>query len=82
MTTTETGVTPRSSATAERGGPPRARRGRLGDLPIALTFLLPAVLAAVLLRLRNRHYRRICAEESVDADADGVPDVYQDDARR
>jgi multiple sugar transport system permease protein len=29
----------------------RARRRRLGDLPIALTFLLPAVLAAVLLRL-------------------------------
>jgi len=29
----------------------RVRRRRLGDLPIALTFLLPAVLAAVLLRL-------------------------------
>ena len=29
----------------------RAGRRRLGDLPIALTFLLPAVLAAVLLRL-------------------------------
>jgi NhaA family Na+:H+ antiporter len=42
-----------------------------------------AVLAAVLLRVRNRHYRRICAEESVDLDADGVPDVYeQDDLRR
>src|SRR3954466_651711 len=27
------------------------RRRRLGDLPIALTFLLPAVLAAILLRL-------------------------------
>nr|WP_296067476.1 sugar ABC transporter permease [uncultured Actinoplanes sp.] len=29
----------------------RPRRRRLGDLPVALTFLLPAVLAAVLLRL-------------------------------
>ena len=29
----------------------RAGRRRLGDLPIALTFLLPAVLAALLLRL-------------------------------
>jgi multiple sugar transport system permease protein len=29
----------------------RVRRRRLGDLPVALTFLLPAVLAAVLLRL-------------------------------
>jgi multiple sugar transport system permease protein len=32
-------------------GERRARRRRLGDLPIALTFLLPAALAAVLLRL-------------------------------
>ncbi|GIF14982.1 carbohydrate ABC transporter permease [Actinoplanes teichomyceticus] len=29
----------------------RSWRGRLGDLPVALTFLVPAVLAAVLLRL-------------------------------
>jgi multiple sugar transport system permease protein len=29
----------------------RPKRRRLGDLPVALTFLLPAVLAAVLLRL-------------------------------
>ncbi|UWZ40025.1 Na+/H+ antiporter NhaA [Dactylosporangium roseum] len=36
-----------------------------------------AVLAAVVLRLRNRHYRLLCAEEEVDADADGVPDVYE-----
>jgi multiple sugar transport system permease protein len=32
-------------------GGARSTRRRLGDLPIALTFLLPAVLAAVLLRL-------------------------------
>src|SRR3954451_23716027 len=32
-------------------GERRAPRRRLGDLPIALTFLLPAALAAVLLRL-------------------------------
>ncbi|MCU1605897.1 MAG: nhaA [Modestobacter sp.] len=36
-----------------------------------------ALLAAVLLRLRDRRYRRIRAEESRDDDADGVPDVYQ-----
>ena len=39
--------------------------------------LLAALLAAVLLRLRNRRYRRIEAEERADADHDGVPDVYQ-----
>jgi NhaA family Na+:H+ antiporter len=40
--------------------------------------MLAALLAAGVLRIRNRHYRRLCAEEEVDADADGVPDVYQD----
>jgi NhaA family Na+:H+ antiporter len=36
-----------------------------------------AVLASVLLRLRDRRYRLIAEEERRDADADGVPDVYQ-----
>jgi NhaA family Na+:H+ antiporter len=39
--------------------------------------LVAALLATVVLRLRNRRYRRIADEESVDADRDGVPDVYQ-----
>ncbi|WP_448617353.1 Na+/H+ antiporter NhaA [Geodermatophilus sp. URMC 65] len=39
--------------------------------------LLAALLATVVLRLRNRRYRRIAEEERVDTDADGVPDVYQ-----
>jgi NhaA family Na+:H+ antiporter len=39
--------------------------------------LLASVLAALVLRSRNKAYRRIEQEESVDADADGVPDVYE-----
>ncbi len=39
--------------------------------------LLAALGATVVLRLRNRRYRRIAEEERVDTDADGVPDVYQ-----
>jgi NhaA family Na+:H+ antiporter len=39
--------------------------------------LLSAVVAAVVLRLRNRTYRRLCAAESLDSDADGTPDVYE-----
>ena len=39
--------------------------------------LLAAVLAAVVLRARNRTYRRLHEAEQVDADADGVPDVHQ-----
>ena len=41
--------------------------------------LVSALLATVVLRLRNRRYRRIEELESVDADADGIPDVYQHD---
>jgi NhaA family Na+:H+ antiporter len=39
--------------------------------------LSAAMLAAVLLRIRNRHYKAICAEENRDDDHDGIPDVYQ-----
>jgi NhaA family Na+:H+ antiporter len=39
--------------------------------------LLAALLAGVLLRARNRVYRRIQAAEALDADADGIPDVYE-----
>jgi NhaA family Na+:H+ antiporter len=39
--------------------------------------LLAALLAAVLLRLRDRRYRRIAEADARDADADGVPDVFQ-----
>ncbi len=41
------------------------------------------VLAAVVLRMRNRVYRRIAELESRDDDADGIPDVFErDDHRR
>lgn len=38
--------------------------------------LLAAGLAAILLRIRNRHYRSVCELENVDVNGDGVPDVY------
>ncbi|QXG77418.1 Na+/H+ antiporter NhaA [Modestobacter sp. L9-4] len=39
--------------------------------------LLAALVAAVVLRLRDRRYRLIAEQEARDDDADGVPDVYQ-----
>ena len=39
--------------------------------------VLAALIAAVILRLRNRTYRRLCEAEELDSDADGTPDVYQ-----
>jgi NhaA family Na+:H+ antiporter len=49
---------------------------------VLLGSLLSALLATVVLRVRNRRYRRICAEEEQDTDADGVPDVYDADEAR
>jgi Na+:H+ antiporter, NhaA family len=39
--------------------------------------LIAAVLATLILRLRNRAYRRIEAHERRDHNSDGIPDVYQ-----
>ena len=44
---------------------------------ILVASLAAAFLASLVLRSRNRHYRRIEIEDAVDADDDGVPDVYQ-----
>jgi NhaA family Na+:H+ antiporter len=41
--------------------------------------LLSALLATVVLRLRNRRYRRIHELEQLDEDHDDIPDVYQRD---
>ncbi|MBW9213851.1 Na+/H+ antiporter NhaA [Mumia sp. zg.B53] len=41
--------------------------------------VLAALLATVVLRLRNLRYRRISEDEARDDDRDGVPDVYQRD---
>ncbi len=39
--------------------------------------LIAALLATVVLRVRDRTYRRIHELETADADHDGIPDVYQ-----
>jgi NhaA family Na+:H+ antiporter len=39
--------------------------------------LIAALLAAVVLRLRNRHYRTVHEAERSDIDGDGVPDVFE-----
>jgi NhaA family Na+:H+ antiporter len=45
---------------------------------ILMASVLAAMLAAVVLTPRNRHYRAVEAEEDIDDDADGIPDVYQE----
>ncbi|MFJ4092304.1 Na+/H+ antiporter NhaA [Kitasatospora sp. NPDC089913] len=44
---------------------------------VLMGSLLCALIATVLLKLRNRHYRELCEEEDRDLDGDGIPDVYQ-----
>jgi NhaA family Na+:H+ antiporter len=47
---------------------------------ILTASLLAALLATAVLRTRNRQYREAEEAEKVDADQDGIPDVYQDRA--
>lgn len=48
----------------------------IGKVAVLTASVLAALLAAVVLGGRNRHYRAIAAAEEVDADADGVPDKF------
>ena len=57
-------------------GSAHAEHVKVGVLCGSLTA---ALLATVVLRVRNRAYRRICELEALDADHDGIPDVYQRD---
>ena len=50
-----------------------------GKIGILLGSLLAATAAAVVLRTRNRVYRRIEALETADPDHDGIPDVFLED---
>ncbi len=49
-------------------------------LAVLTGSLLAALLATVVLRLRNRHYRLVELRETEDLDHDGVPDVYDQNA--
>ncbi|GAB2865336.1 Na+/H+ antiporter NhaA [Streptomyces deserti] len=44
---------------------------------VLLGSLASALVACVLLRLRNNKYRRLYEEENRDENADGIPDIYQ-----
>ncbi len=56
--------------------PARAEHVKVGVL---VGSLLAATIAGFLLRSRNQAYRRLAVKESVDSDADGVPDAFDED---
>lgn len=57
-------------------GSPEADHAKVAILTASI---VAAALATVVLRTRNRRYRMIEKLEAVDADADGIPDVYEND---
>ncbi|TXS50311.1 Na+/H+ antiporter NhaA [Streptomyces sp. uw30] len=46
---------------------------------VLLGSLIAAILATVLLKIRNAKYRRMVEAEERDEDADGIPDIYEQD---
>ena len=53
----------------------------LGDeakIGILVGSVLAALLAALILTARNRHYQAVHLRETADLDGDGIPDIYQD----
>ncbi len=48
-------------------------------LAVLLGSLIAALLATGVLRRRERHYRDVARREAADEDADGIPDVYDED---
>ena len=56
-----------------------SERGEHVTIGVLTGSVVAALLAAVVLRLRDRTYRLIDERDRADVDADGVPDVYQTD---
>ncbi|TDD38738.1 Na+/H+ antiporter NhaA [Nonomuraea terrae] len=55
-----------------------AERGDYVKIAVLAGSLIAALLATVVLRLRNRAYRLLHEAETADRDLDDVPDIYQD----
>ncbi|TMR15667.1 Na+/H+ antiporter NhaA [Nonomuraea turkmeniaca] len=55
-----------------------AERGDYVKIAVLSGSVIAALLAAVILRLRNRAYRHLHEAETADQDRDSIPDVYQD----
>lgn len=67
---------------AELSFPLGSANGDAAKIGILLASFGAALIAALVLAPRNRHYRAVEASERVDADADGVPDLFQQETSR
>ncbi|MFE1287432.1 Na+/H+ antiporter NhaA [Streptomyces sp. NPDC058751] len=59
---------------------PGGQSGEHVKAAVLIASLIAAMLAALLLRRRNALYRRLYEAENLDADNDGIPDIYQHDS--
>ncbi|NYE72905.1 Na+/H+ antiporter NhaA [Microlunatus parietis] len=57
---------------------PASVRDQHVKIGVLVGSVLAAAIAAVMLKLRNRVYRRILEAEEQDRDRDGMPDVFED----
>ena len=57
-----------------------AVRETAAKIGVLIASVIAALLASVVLAFRKRAYAALAAEEELDSDADGVPDVYGHDA--
>ena len=58
-----------------------SERDEYVKIGVLVGSLLAGLLATLILRARNRTYRRLCEEEERDSDHDGTPDVYEPTVR-
>ncbi|HCJ48486.1 MAG TPA: Na+/H+ antiporter NhaA [Microbacterium sp.] len=64
---------------AELSFPSGSKEADDAKIAIMIASLLASFVAALILVARNRRYRQISAAEAVDDDADGTPDIYQEE---
>ncbi|WP_336660665.1 Na+/H+ antiporter NhaA [Leucobacter sp. USHLN153] len=57
------------------------REHDIAKVAVLAASVMAAILASIILGSRNRRYRRIEQRDAVDANADGVPDVFQPELR-
>jgi Na+:H+ antiporter, NhaA family len=56
---------------------PGSARAEHATVAVLTGSIAVAIVASVVLRMRNRTYRRIAQQESLDENADDIPDVFQ-----
>jgi NhaA family Na+:H+ antiporter len=62
---------------SELAYPDDAHTAEHAKIGVLLGSVAAALIAATVLRMRERGYRELARIEQIDADGDGVPDVYQ-----